>query len=436
MTRQNLTFRGAAPTWANACVGDNGSPSYVEYARGFSKAANILTTIVLENHSTTLTTDEFVYPICFNMRHSIELRLKGAIESLQILATLKGERLPFNLKDTHDLNKLWSFFRTESARIDNRFLRIASQVNDTITDIADVDPTGQTFRYPFNTKSVKHLADVSLINFAVLLHNFTELEKGLEDLLNLYEWLIEEYNHSNLKEIQRNIIFAIARKLPKREDWSNRTFNDIKTQLREEFSLSSNQLTKAINLIENDYFLSQLIGIEKPLLGIRAEQIELFVAAWMVDNADLKQHPRPEQDEEDTSLLSSANLAEFLRRPRADWKSIEHIATPESTAGLHALFYFAYDFRFSEYYTKIYDQNLREMSIIANNSPEELTNELRHIFEKANFIYHLIQSLYILGHASLAEKIIAEHEIEHAISWLSEARKGQLLEYPVYAQYP
>jgi hypothetical protein len=104
--QKNQTFRGAEPSWANACVGENGDPSYVEYARGFSKAANILIRAVLKDRSIHLTTDEFVYPICFNMRHSIELRLKGAIEALQKLATLKSERLPFNIKGTHDLNKL------------------------------------------------------------------------------------------------------------------------------------------------------------------------------------------------------------------------------------------------------------------------------------------------------------------------------------------
>ncbi|HFD3588735.1 hypothetical protein [Vibrio parahaemolyticus] len=38
MRKNNATFCGGKPTWANACVGDNGSLSYVEYAMGFSKA--------------------------------------------------------------------------------------------------------------------------------------------------------------------------------------------------------------------------------------------------------------------------------------------------------------------------------------------------------------------------------------------------------------
>ena len=38
----NKTFTGSGPTWANACVGDNGQPNYIEYSKGYSKAANLL----------------------------------------------------------------------------------------------------------------------------------------------------------------------------------------------------------------------------------------------------------------------------------------------------------------------------------------------------------------------------------------------------------
>lgn len=433
MIRKNRTFRGAAPSWANACVGENGAPSYVEYARGFSKAANILIKAVFEDRSIHLTTDEFVYPTCFNMRHSIELRLKGAIKALQRLAALKEQRLAFNIKDTHDLNKLWLFFKEESISIDDRFHDIVTEINQTIMDVAEVDPTGQTFRYPFNTKSVKHLTDVSLINFGVLLRNFTELEKGLDKLLAIYEWLTEEYNHSGLRKIQRNILFAIAHDLPNREHWKDDAFNNTKVQIREKYSLSSNQLSKAINYIQNNHALSKLIGIEKPLLGIQPDQIELFVRVWISDNEDLKRMP---QHQDDDSISGPTLFAELFRRPRVDWNLLQHLETPETTAGLQALFYFAYDFKFTEFYTKTYDRFLGELTLAEKSQTSALRTELRHVFDKSNFAHHLIQSLYALGHFSLAEKIIAEHGIEHAFYWLSDARSGALFEFPEFAQYP
>ncbi|WP_236362508.1 hypothetical protein, partial [Pseudomonas gessardii] len=114
MRQQNSTFRRAHPSWANACVGENGDPGYVEYSKDFSKAANILINAVLEDHSIHLTTDIFVYPICFNMRHSVELRLKGAISALQKLAILKQRIINFDFMGSHDIYKIWFFFKTES----------------------------------------------------------------------------------------------------------------------------------------------------------------------------------------------------------------------------------------------------------------------------------------------------------------------------------
>ena len=68
-------FRGGEPSWANACVGENGQPGYYEYSKGYSRAANILLEAVRKSKDSELC-DELIYPICFNMRHSVELRFK------------------------------------------------------------------------------------------------------------------------------------------------------------------------------------------------------------------------------------------------------------------------------------------------------------------------------------------------------------------------
>lgn len=107
MDKSNSTFRGGTPSWSNACVGDNGSPGYWEYSRGFSRAANLLIDLGLKNHGIDHPVDELVYPVCFNMRHSIELRLKGSIESLQILAKFRDKRLEFDFASSHDIGNIW-----------------------------------------------------------------------------------------------------------------------------------------------------------------------------------------------------------------------------------------------------------------------------------------------------------------------------------------
>ena len=69
--RKNLTFRGGEPFWANACVGENGMPNYYDYAKGFSEGANLLIRAALSNNGCEYPVDTFIYPICFNMRHSV-----------------------------------------------------------------------------------------------------------------------------------------------------------------------------------------------------------------------------------------------------------------------------------------------------------------------------------------------------------------------------
>lgn len=433
MRQKNSTFRGAHPTWANACVGDNGSPSYVEYSKGFSKAANMLITAVLEDRSLHLTTDVFVYPICFNMRHSVELRLKGAISALQIIARLKNREIKFDFSGSHDIYKIWQFFLTESEKLDNRFETINIHIEPTILDIAEVDPSGQTFRYPISTQSTKHLTEVSLINFVVLYKKFRDLEAKLDELLRLYEWLQDEYSQGLFNILQRNEIFYLAMELPHRETWNNEAFTKTKNHLKIKYHISSTGLSKILNLIQNHYILAPHIGICKPLAGITPTQLLHIIDIWIESNQEIKT-PQTQQDEGIT--ITFAELLSETISDNSSWYDLENIVTPELTAGLHALFYFAYDYAFTEYYESLYSRYASEINDQANIDQDSIRQEFMHVFYKSNFLHHIIQSLYALGHHILAEQIISHHNIEHAFHWLNEARSGSLFALPVFAQYP
>lgn len=190
--RENQTFICAEPSWANACVGENGNPSYVQYAMGFSQAANLLIDQVIED-DIKYPVDDFIYPVCFNMRHSVELRLKGAITDLQRLEKIAGKNLDFDLSGSHDIGRIWDFFKTKSEEFDSRYRAINQNIEPTILDIADIDATGQTFRYPVSTESQKHLVEVGCINFVVLKERFNALEAHLDTLLDLNDFLVLEY---------------------------------------------------------------------------------------------------------------------------------------------------------------------------------------------------------------------------------------------------
>ncbi|WP_133244109.1 MULTISPECIES: hypothetical protein [unclassified Pseudomonas] len=432
MRSENSTFRRANPSWANACVGENGDPGYVEYSKGFSRAANMLINAVLEDHSIHLTTDIFVYPICFNMRHSVELRLKGAISALQNLAARKQKVINFDFMGSHDIYRIWTFFKTESEMLDGRFQTINSLLDPTILDIAEVDPSGQTFRYPYSTQSIKHLSDVALINFVILKNKFLELETNLDKLLKIYEWLNHEYNQVTSCALHRNQIFSLAKELPKRDTWHNDNFTVTKNLIRARYNLSNNALSKILDRIQNHYTLAPLIGLHKPLAGIDSPLLIDICDIWIEFNENIK---NPESEPEVTTSYAEL-IKDMLTQRDSAWEKLQHLITPELTAGFHALFYFAYDFAFTEYYELLYSRYLSEVKNEIDHDHQTIRDQFMHVFDKTNFLHHLIQSLYALGHRTTAEHVIAKHDIGHAFHWLDNARNGELFMPPDFAEYP
>src|SRR5690606_36716011 len=101
-----------------------------------------------------------IYPVCINMRHSVELRLKVPIEELGKIARKKGVKIEFVSVSSHDIGNIWSFFKSKSEILDYRFISINGLIEPTIKDIAIIDATGETFRYPVSDESQKHLTDV------------------------------------------------------------------------------------------------------------------------------------------------------------------------------------------------------------------------------------------------------------------------------------
>lgn len=282
MTRNNLTFRGSDPFWANACVSNNGHPTYVDYAEGFSKAANLMLDKVIENEGQNYYVDVFIYPICFNMRHSVELRLKGTVEQLQKLAKLKGKNLSFNLAASHDIGNIWNFIKFEAQILDKRYLSFLNQLDDFILDIADIDATGQTFRYPTDSEENRHLTNVSTINICVLKNSFSKLEKIL-DYMNHFNFSIEEeYALKTFTEhLSRAQLFELARQLPPRNTWTNSGFTNIKENIKREFNISSNELSKAIKIIEKNYEMASLISAPVPLKGVTLNDLIVFFDEWI-----------------------------------------------------------------------------------------------------------------------------------------------------------
>ncbi len=436
MKQKNSTFRGGRPTWANACVGDNGVPSYVEYALGFSKAANVLIDQVLGSNGDNYNVDDFVYPVCFNMRHSVELRLKGAIAELKVISGIKGGQLNFDLIGSHDIGNIWKFFKHESEKIDIRYASVNTHIEPTILDIAEVDATGQTFRYPTDNESQKHLTDVALINFFILKKKFNQLEKNLNNLFYLSEYLIEEYSlRTFTAKLSRKQLFDLAEDLPEISSWKNESFRQKKIYLRDKYSLTSNDLTKAINVIKDNYELSSKLNLRLPLKGVDEYDLIWFLDFWIEVNPEIKNR----KERYSLSKLDTDEIFNSLRREQKAkvrfWSTLDGYLTPSLLAGLKALFYFARDKKFSETYVRTFESELKIYEIYNHEGIDGLKQSFMHLVEKANFFDNLVVSLFFLDYGDLAEELVDIYGVSEAFDWLDKVRSREIFMLPKLAGY-
>jgi hypothetical protein len=259
----NNTFKGAEPADYNACVGNNGHPSYSEYANGFSDAAVHLINIAIDEQSM----DELIYPICFNMRHAIELRLK------QFVFELKNVRSNIDLtdfKDTtlHNVGNIWEYFKSKSIEVDCRIVEKINEIDRVVLDFAEIDPNGQVFRYPYSTGNIKHLTKVSIINVVHLRDVFNSLRESLNEIYNFIKFLVSEYETGTYTNISsRKVIEDISHLMPLDADWKieNKRCKEIKREIINKFSISSNEFGRIKIIIDSHYEFSRNVGLLKQL---------------------------------------------------------------------------------------------------------------------------------------------------------------------------
>lgn len=415
----NKTFFGSDPTWANACVGNNGFVNYLTYAEGFSKAANLILDDLLNNIGKNV--DLFIYPICFNMRHSIELRLKGSIEEINKLAEIKKEKLPlFNLSSSHDIGNIWNYFRQNSEGLDSRFKQLNNLLDQTITDIAEIDPTGQTFRYPTDKDDKKYLIEQRIISCIVLKNKFKELEENLDNLRYLNELLIEEYNLGTFtKKFSRAQIFNFSLTLPPIDRWGS----DLnKEEIYSQYSLTSNDLSKILNIIKSNYEMCSFVKINKSLIVLTDELILELCSTWANEFY-------PEFRELYTVGLSddSYNLGdpesfkkynEHIKNEKRIYKNLKPKLTTNLVADLWSLFYLSREsMKYSENYIsifKVFQKDIERQS--------SLYESFTHVYSKPDFLENIVRSLFFLQQIDLAEKIVERNNLDFYFKLLPDFR--------------
>lgn len=201
--------------------------------------------------------DSLIYPMCFCARHYIELFLKQNIEALP---SINSQNIDLN--KIHNIETLWGKF-VEGTNFDERLKKIVKEMEPIISDFSNIDPTSQTFRYPTNKESQLHLKDLDIICLRNLVSNFKKLTKDIEEYEFTCEYLFSEYSTgTTTSKLSRYDIEKIAKELPPKESWRETIFDDVKKKIRNQYSLSSNDFSKAVNIIKKHREFSQYINLE------------------------------------------------------------------------------------------------------------------------------------------------------------------------------
>lgn len=270
----NPMFRSGLCSQFNACVGDNGFPGIFHYADGFADAALALIKAAVEEQM--LVVDTIIYPIGFNIRHSTELYLKSFCSVIKKIRPLKGATIPeeIRLTEMHDLGILWNYCEKLAASRDYRISTALAPLKDYVIWIAEVDKTGQTFRYPYHTSQTKHLVEVGIINLVELGFRFDEFYRLLKEKKYLFDYLSDEYATKTYTNcFSRGDLVSIADRLPEHSYWSRDGIACIRDQFVQEYqkrfgrSLSNNDFNKAVLTIKSHYSLAPMIGLKVPLKG-------------------------------------------------------------------------------------------------------------------------------------------------------------------------
>jgi hypothetical protein len=271
----NKTFAGDNFNY-NACVGNNGHVDLITYSDGYDAVVKL----ALEKiDNLTIPQDILVYPLVYSARHRIELFLKY---QLLKIGHIKSKIFPTtNTKEiirTHEISILWDMFKRR-AEFEPRLQEIINEIDEYVNDFAQIDDTGEVFRYPSAADGKKHLTHISVVNLLSFKERYLELTSKFESLEYLTIFLIEEYDQGTVAGgLSRDAIKNIANQLPSIETWKeNENFTQIKNKIKTEYGLSSNSLSKIINLIKGNFEFSQIIGRDLEITEITTTELIYFI---------------------------------------------------------------------------------------------------------------------------------------------------------------
>ncbi|WP_258989788.1 hypothetical protein [Scandinavium hiltneri] len=447
-------------------AGDN-PRSNVFYAEGFEIAALEMIDISLKSEKYEHSVDTLVYPICFNMRHSVELRLKKLWMDLCTLSKLRIEKLKAYRQEKldkdpsldktktltfpdikalqyHDINAIWMNISEYAPIIDERFTSLTNLLAEFIQDISEIDPTGQTFRYPADNESKTHLLDTPLISIPILKIRFKNLKNALVLLNELAEQIISEYyscreynaekneyitgtriSHTNKLSYFDiiNITYSMSKYLNSAEPCHVAAKDDIKMR----FNLSNKDYGKAVNIIHNDSILNNLLNKTNQLKFLNVEDLyRLFDI--INSHAPLTELYTAASDQGSLIDWSSQGLLAIFDSETTQRKidALSDLLTAfddNKLAEIVSLYLLQKSDLYYANYMRLLKTNLQELKSF-NGEIEEKKDYVNHYLEKTNLAQYIITSLYLFNFKGVVHDIVTNHGIS-SVKWYVRLTNGK-----------
>ena len=258
----------------NACVGQNGSPGPEYYSGGYDEAVHILCQAIIKKG---VGPDEIIYPILFSARHRVELFLKNQIQYIGNIRKRVGVDTARLIK-THSIEALWSLLSTITSECDTRYAPLIDSMHLYMEQLVQIDDTGETFRYCYSTDHKKHLEGHRLLNIQYFYTEYCKLNESIHKFEILTGYLQEEYATGTFtNSLSRDDLVDISKRLPPRHEWGSEKFETEREEIKQQYRLSSRELSVAFDLIKSNRELAANIGCELPLKEISKEKLLRFL---------------------------------------------------------------------------------------------------------------------------------------------------------------
>ncbi|MCC6427058.1 MAG: hypothetical protein IT435_09600 [Phycisphaerales bacterium] len=184
------------PDWhLNACVGQQlppGQEGFDFYAKGFRLVARLAAMRLIDGNGVEFPLDTCVYPMVFNYRQHLELKLKVMSVNAQLLRGTKPAKRPKG----HHLDKIWGEVRpmleqgVETEKSPDEQGLDWSQ-NDIVTtlfaEFASFDE-GEAARYPEDLDGRRYLQQFKLLN----VRHFADTAERLSEYLDIVDEFLRE----------------------------------------------------------------------------------------------------------------------------------------------------------------------------------------------------------------------------------------------------